>query len=492
MSGMDYTGNMCRPSSQGGRRCSDKNPTCKSRSSLLSKKRYLESGGKDSSHIDQEIAMLEQAQSKFGDIVIHHTMMMDDDTVNLLGDLKDEGFTPLVVGGAVRDSLQSGIEPKDIDIEVHDVRSMSDLVRGLRRAGYPVNEVGRSFGVIKTTLPNGMEIDLSLPRRDNLVGNGHRGFQVEVDPDMNIYEAAGRRDFTLNALYYDHSTHSVIDPYHGTEDLKNGVLRHVSDAYAEDPLRVLRGVQIASRFNLTMADETVAESRRIKDQYDNLSNERVQEEWHKFMTKGKNHIRNGLEVLHDTGWDEKLGLQDLNREDTAQKVESVIKLAEQRDQDAGVFATACFARELSPEARSAFIKTVLVGQKRQAKAISLSSMETPDNLKSRKEVVKWARQLVKQDLSIKEWSTLYSKTGDADYVKRVSDIARKNDSYEKAVPDYITGAMILETANTQQGGRWVGKAMAEARRAQDEVAFTDAESAQAWLTNHIDSLKNMD
>lgn len=485
---------MCRSSSEGGRRCGGSSLTCASRNSLLNRKRYLEAKGESTQDVEHELNLLNEAHDKYGDIVVSHTMEVDAATEALLDSLRGAGFNPLIVGGAVRDSLQSGVSPKDVDIEVHDVDSVDQVIRSLRRSGYRIDEVGRSFGVLKTVLPNGMDIDISLPRRDNLVGNGHRGFEVEVDPGMDVHEAASRRDFTINAMYYDHARHCVVDPYNGSVDLRKGVLRHVSDAYSEDPLRVLRGVQIASRFNLVMAPETVQASRDIKERYYELSNERVQEEWRKFMTKGGKNLRNGLQVLHETGWDEGLGLEGIDREKTADQAQRVYAAAERRGEDAEVFATSSFALQLPPSKRAEFIRTVLVGSRRQQMAASLASIEAPDDLTSRKQVKKWARQIDKKGVSIKQWETLHSVHADEHtkkYITRVADIARKNGCYEQAHPDLVTGQMVLEASGEGRGGRWVGEVIARAKKAQDDEVFMDAEGARQWLVNDLNSLRNV-
>ena len=117
--------------------------------------------------------------------------------------------------------------------------------------------VGRAFGVLRV---KGIDCDFSVPRRDSKTGRGHRGFLVESDPNLSMVEAASRRDFTINAVMMDPLTGEVMDPFGGLRDLRGGILRHTSDKFAEDPLRVLRGMQLAARFDLDVAsdgDETV-------------------------------------------------------------------------------------------------------------------------------------------------------------------------------------------------------------------------------------------
>lgn len=172
---------------------------------------------------------------------IPHTMALSPKVIKLLEDLRAEGLTPYVVGGSVRDSLLSGEAAKDIDIEVFGAENMETLEKALRKARYSVDSVGKSFGVLKTRLGSKEDIDISLPRRDSKTDQGHRGFSVEVDSTLSLEEAAGRRDFTINSLYYDQESAEVLDPFGGMKDYKKGHLRHVNDHFAEDPLRVCGG-----------------------------------------------------------------------------------------------------------------------------------------------------------------------------------------------------------------------------------------------------------
>jgi tRNA nucleotidyltransferase (CCA-adding enzyme) len=203
-----------------------------------------------------------------------------------------------LVGGCVRDSLLE-IPVKDYDIEVFGV-SYEQLTQGLSRWGR-TDSVGRSFGVVKLTTHLGNSFDFTIPRRDSKVAPGHKGFEVTFDPGITPREAAARRDFTINALMYDPRSREVLDFFGGREDLEKRVLRHISEAFEEDPLRVLRGMQFVSRFNLTPAPETTALCRKIKSTYGELAGERVREEWFKWASKSTIPSA-GLEFLVATGW----------------------------------------------------------------------------------------------------------------------------------------------------------------------------------------------
>ncbi len=209
---------------------------------------------------------------------------------------------PRIVGGAVRDWLL-GLEPKDFDLEVGGA-SFGDLHRVLAPLG-ATDVVGRSFGVIKLRLVSGTEYDIALPRRESKTGAGHRGFAIEPDPTLSDADAAARRDFTLNALAWDPSTARLIDPHGGEADLRARRLRHTSPAFAEDPLRVLRAMQLAGRFDLTLDPATAALCREIAPSFGELPVERIWHEWAKWAEKSAPSLGRpsaGLRVLAETGW----------------------------------------------------------------------------------------------------------------------------------------------------------------------------------------------
>jgi len=237
------------------------------------------------------------------------SLPLDGATRTVIDKLISAGFQPLVVGGAVRDSLL-GKSPKDIDIEVHGAESFDELRDALSKLG-PLNLTGKSFGVLKLRVlqENGKlseEIDLALPRRDSKTGEGHRGFTVEVDAQMSLLEATSRRDLTVNALVWDPSTELVIDLNGGLADMEAGVLRHVSSAFSEDPLRVLRVARFAGKLGFTPAEETVELSRALLDTFEELATERITGELAKLVLEP--HLELGFNFLRDSGWASKLGL----------------------------------------------------------------------------------------------------------------------------------------------------------------------------------------
>ncbi len=207
------------------------------------------------------------------------------------------GGRPQIVGGAVRDLLR-GEAIKDVDIEVYGL-PIDRLVELLGRFGH-VDAVGRSFGVLKLRLPDGQEIDIALPRRESKVGAGHRGFMTAPDPTMTPREAAARRDFTWNALALTH-TGELLDFFGGVADLEAGIIRHTTAAFAEDPLRVLRAMQLAARLDMRLAPETAELCRALLPEAAALAVERIWGEWQKWALKSVNPAA-GLQVLIETGW----------------------------------------------------------------------------------------------------------------------------------------------------------------------------------------------
>ena len=199
--------------------------------------------------------------------------------LKIAGDIREAGGRAFLVGGWVRDALL-GRPCRDYDVEVYDM-AQDALVPILSKYGR-TNLVGKAFGVIHLAM-KGLSLDFSFPRTESKVGYGHRGFVVHTDEKLSFKEAALRRDFTINAMGMELPELTLCDPYGGIDDLKAHTLRHVGPAFAEDSLRILRGVQFASRFGCTLAPETVELCRTLS--LDDLSIERLFEEFKKWLLK---------------------------------------------------------------------------------------------------------------------------------------------------------------------------------------------------------------
>jgi tRNA nucleotidyltransferase (CCA-adding enzyme) len=216
----------------------------------------------------------------------------------VLAALDAAGGRPLVVGGAVRDALL-GRAVTDFDVEVFGLPA-GDLEAALRSLGR-VDTVGQAFTVYKLTGLEGMPgaVDVSIPRRDSNAGPGHKGIAVVGDPGLSIEEAARRRDFTINAMLFDVSAGSLLDPHDGRRDLEARVLRAVDpDTFGEDPLRALRAVQFAARFELTVEPATASLAAAMP--LAELPSERVFGEIEKLLLKATKPSL-GLTLLREWG-----------------------------------------------------------------------------------------------------------------------------------------------------------------------------------------------
>ncbi|NBX49364.1 HD domain-containing protein [bacterium] len=205
------------------------------------------------------------------------------------------------VGGTVRDMVRGEDGVRDIDIEVYGVESVrvQEILEAL--AGRPVDVFGAAFGVYKISFDEGV-IDVALPRRESKKGKGHKGFSITGDPHLSFLDALRRRDFTMNAMLRDVLTDELIDPYHGQDDLVQGLLRVVdARTFPEDPLRVYRGMQFVARFGLQVEENSKKLFARMvrSGELETLSSERITEEWRKFLVGA--HPVFGLRFLEDTG-----------------------------------------------------------------------------------------------------------------------------------------------------------------------------------------------
>lgn len=202
------------------------------------------------------------------------------------------------VGGAVRDVILGKI-PKDIDLLVQGIKE-EDVQNILSRLPGRVDVTGQHFGVFRYRDPDGNEVEVALPRLESSSGDGHRDFDVQADPFLSVEQDLGRRDFTANAMAVDLSSGELIDPHHGSEDIKRGSLELVSDkAFEEDPLRILRAMVAISRHQLIPTKEVLESIHKNSYRLQNLPAERIQQELDKMMTGDDPAL--AISLLEDTG-----------------------------------------------------------------------------------------------------------------------------------------------------------------------------------------------
>lgn len=193
-----------------------------------------------------------------------------------------------MVGGAIRDALlELPVNERDWVVVGATVQQMLDL-------GF--KPVGKEFPVF---LHPKTKDEYALARTEKKIGRGYHGFEFHADPDVTLEEDLRRRDLTINAIAQDDDG-TIIDPFHGQKDLKNKILRHVSEAFAEDPVRILRVARFSARFNdFKIAPETLQLMKNMtaSGEVDALVPERVWQELERAL--GEKHPERFVEVLRE-------------------------------------------------------------------------------------------------------------------------------------------------------------------------------------------------
>jgi len=199
---------------------------------------------------------------------------------------QDIPYSTYLVGGAVRDKVM-GREPEDHDFVVVGLSPADMDERGFRRveAGFPVflDDEGDEF---------------ALARTEQKVGEGYKGFKTFTGRDITLEDDLKRRDFTMNAMAMDENG-NIYDPFDGREDIEKGIVRHVSEAFSEDPLRVMRLARFTARFNFEPAEETVKLAKKVAPELTEIPVERVFAELEKSMKQADNP-KKFFEVLEGT------------------------------------------------------------------------------------------------------------------------------------------------------------------------------------------------
>jgi len=221
---------------------------------------------------------------------------LDKDTLRVLYRLKDSGFEAYLVGGAVRDLLMDR-NPKDFDVAT-DARP-----RELRRLFKNSREVGKRFRLVHVFFgPKNVEV---ATLRSEVEAPDAANGDLYVDEDNewgNLESDAFRRDFTINALYYDIRDFAVIDYVGGVADIHAGLVRAIGDPrvrFQEDPVRMLRAVKFAARFGYTIEAKTAAAITELHGDILKANRHRVTEEFFRILTQANR--ANGLRLLAQFG-----------------------------------------------------------------------------------------------------------------------------------------------------------------------------------------------
>ncbi|HTV73080.1 MAG TPA: HD domain-containing protein [Candidatus Acidoferrales bacterium] len=210
--------------------------------------------------------------------------------------------TLYAVGGRVRDELRARIEGiplalKDLDYVVVGV-ALDELVARLRTIAR-AQPAGASFPVVKVTF-DGVTVDVALPRRERSTGLGHRDFAIDAGPDVRLEDDLARRDFRINMMARAIGSGRLVDPYEGEADVIARRIRLLRpEAFIEDPLRMLRAVQFATRFGYEIEPQTFAAIQAAADLLPTVSSERIHDELVKLLHAPRPSV--GIELLRASG-----------------------------------------------------------------------------------------------------------------------------------------------------------------------------------------------
>ncbi|WP_413584262.1 CCA tRNA nucleotidyltransferase [Bdellovibrio sp. HCB274] len=205
--------------------------------------------------------------------------------------LTDKGYKAFLAGGCVRDALL-GFKANDLDIATD---ATPDQIEQLFEK--TIN-VGKVFGVMRVLI-GGADIEVATFRNDGTYKDGRRPDHVEFSSPE---EDAKRRDFTVNALFYDLENHQILDFVEGQKDLQKQILRTVGEAkkrFTEDHLRLLRGARFAAQLDFAIEEQTMGAMKEMAPLVKTVSGERLRDEMGKLL-KSKN-VPLGLRVMQETG-----------------------------------------------------------------------------------------------------------------------------------------------------------------------------------------------
>lgn len=223
----------------------------------------------------------------------HIALLKARKILNSFRELRRIEDNSILVGGAVRD-ISMNLDPKDLDYEV-----MNETFESMLKAGFI--SVGKDFPVF---LHPDTGDEYALARTERKTGKGYKGFSFSTK-NMTYKKAASRRDLTINSMGMLKDG-TILDPYNGLKDIENKILRHTSNSFSEDPLRVLRIARFVARYpEFTIAPETVELAKKLKCELAELTAERVNKELEKALTSKKpsEYFRNlllldALDVLY--------------------------------------------------------------------------------------------------------------------------------------------------------------------------------------------------
>lgn len=434
------------------------------------------------------------------------------------------GGRALLVGGSARDAVISTefpemqLKPKDFDLEIYGMSpEQLQLILETTFGSENIDSVGKAFGIIKVHIEGWDEpLDFSIPRRDSKTGEGRKGFSIQGDPTMTIDEASLRRDLTINSIAYDPLTKTLYDAYGGVEDIRNRTIEITDvEAFQEDPLRVMRIMQFASRFGFEVSEQTTELCKQMVERgdLDELPRERIAEEVKKLFIKGiKPSV--GLEFAREVGfveryWPEVHALEGVSQEEswhpegdvwvhTLQVVDAAaeianreIKAGKMTKEDKLVLVTAALCHDLGKPTTTEFIDGAYRSRGHEPAGVSptrefMERIFGDPNSRDISEVTRRVLPLVADHLKPKEfWENEVKKGMDqTGAIRRLSK--RLFDGDRKTYTDGGDSSIYILSlvAEADQRGRNGGGNNPLQREEVPEL-----EEWQKWLNDRADNLK---
>lgn len=406
--------------------------------------------------------------------------------------LVESNMRPMLVGGMVRDTIL-GRPSKDVDIEVHSTDdqplALDDLLDVVDRLpGYRASITGQSFAVVLAThQDSGESFDISLPRTDSKVGEGHRGFEVSADSTMGPEEAARRRDLTINTIMVDMTDGSVVDPFDGMADIESGTLRAVDEStFADDPLRVLRVGRFASQLGFNVADDTMALSQRHAHQVTSMSGERVWGEFSKAMRSPNPSYM--LEFMHTSGVMSRLTSPEVSEAMGSPSTRALVDRAAQQaqaerlsDRDTNTAVIAIALTSLNSDQRQLMVTNLAVAQHTARNAIRLAEHLGSIIRHPTVSTLRAAQRAQQKSASTDAPATTTVSALRAFHSGRAQDILGALERSGRPVvpePPLLNGQ---DAMSAGLSGRDIGVTLARALAAQDDGVFNDHDGALSWL-----------
>ncbi len=390
---------------------------------------------------------------------------------------------PIIGGGYIRDYLLN-ISSKDIDIELYGINSFEQLEKILEEFG-EVNSVGKSFGVCKLSLKN-QEIDFSLPRLDNKISSGHRGFDIIINQNLDFKTASSRRDFTINAIGYDVISKKILDPFNGLSDLKNKILKAVDiDKFIQDPLRVFRAVGFYSRFKLIIDKKLFKICKKMCDDniLDELPQERIFNEIKKIILKSPTPSM-GFLLLKDLNALKYLKpLDTLTKENLEKVLKALDRLSEIKTNNNKtniILSLAIICYKFNIKKTEIFLEN-LTTEKKILKDILSFTQNNFKNHYSDSELLELATKVNIENFLI--FSSALNSKIKKEIFKAIKIKAKKLNILNKKALPLLQGRDIL-ACGIEPSSEYK-KILSEAYKAQISLEITSKKEAKEWLNNYL-------